>query len=213
MSDAHGRLVFQEGVLLRALRQGQWVVLDELNLAPTDVLEALNRLLDDNHELFVPELNTTVTPHPRFMLFATQNPPGANTASICICAENYHYAMHATHVMSMSVYLYQYDMADTIDMRRRVCGSKDAQSCVSVPLFGAARGRHPRHRAGHHPCHQGCGGSKLRSENGCSHARTATTATGGCFVCVLGVFGVCVVMDSIPSYAGYSTCMHRTTFR
>ena len=77
MSDSQGRLVFQEGVLLRALRQGQWVVLDELNLAPTDVLEALNRLLDDNHELFVPELNTAVTPHPRFMLFATQNPPGA----------------------------------------------------------------------------------------------------------------------------------------
>jgi midasin len=30
-------------------------VLDELNLAPTDVLEALNRLLDDNRELLVPE--------------------------------------------------------------------------------------------------------------------------------------------------------------
>ena len=34
---------------------GYWVVLDELNLAPSDVLEALNRLLDDNRELFVPE--------------------------------------------------------------------------------------------------------------------------------------------------------------
>jgi len=52
-------------------------VLDELNLAPTDVLEALNRLLDDNRELFVPELQETIRPHPHFMLFATQNPPGA----------------------------------------------------------------------------------------------------------------------------------------
>lgn len=58
-------------------RQGHWLVLDELNLAPTDVLEALNRLLDDNRELFVPELNEMVTPHPHFCLFATQNPPGA----------------------------------------------------------------------------------------------------------------------------------------
>ena len=34
------------------------------------------RLLDDNRELFVPELRETVKPHPHFMLFATQNPPG-----------------------------------------------------------------------------------------------------------------------------------------
>jgi midasin len=59
------------------VRKGYWVVLDELNLAPTDVLEALNRLLDDNRELFVPELQETIRPHPHFMLFATQNPPGA----------------------------------------------------------------------------------------------------------------------------------------
>ena len=52
-------------------------MLDELNLAPTDVLEALNRLLDDNRELLVPETSEVVRPHPHFMLFATQNPPGS----------------------------------------------------------------------------------------------------------------------------------------
>ncbi|SCZ88717.1 BZ3500_MvSof-1268-A1-R1_Chr2-1g04590 [Microbotryum saponariae] len=71
-----GKLVFQEGVLVRALRRGDWIVLDELNLAPTDVLEALNRLLDDNRELVIPETGELVRPHPHFMLFATQNPPG-----------------------------------------------------------------------------------------------------------------------------------------
>jgi midasin len=76
VSDAHGRLVFQEGALVRAVRTGGWVILDELNLAPTDVLEALNRLLDDNRELFVPELQETIKPHPHFMLFGSQNPPG-----------------------------------------------------------------------------------------------------------------------------------------
>lgn len=35
------------------------------------------RLLDDNRELFVPELQEVVKPHPHFMLFATQNPAGA----------------------------------------------------------------------------------------------------------------------------------------
>ncbi|XP_057208356.1 midasin isoform X2 [Triplophysa rosa] len=75
-SDDHGKLVFKEGVLIDAMRKGYWIILDELNLAPTDVLEALNRLLDDNRELFIPETQEVVKAHPRFMLFATQNPPG-----------------------------------------------------------------------------------------------------------------------------------------
>ena len=76
VSGPDGRLHFQEGLLVEALREGHWIVLDELNLAPTDVLEALNRLLDDNRELFIPEVQQTVRPHGNFMLFATQNPPG-----------------------------------------------------------------------------------------------------------------------------------------
>ncbi|KAK3754826.1 hypothetical protein QZH41_002147 [Actinostola sp. cb2023] len=75
-SDHDGRLVFKEGVLVDAMRKGYWIILDELNLAPTDVLEALNRLLDDNRELFIAETQETVKAHPNFMLFATQNPPG-----------------------------------------------------------------------------------------------------------------------------------------
>jgi midasin len=71
-----GTLVYQDGVLVEAMRKGFWVILDELNLAPTDVLEALNRLLDDNRELYIPETQETVKAHPMFMLFATQNPPG-----------------------------------------------------------------------------------------------------------------------------------------
>ncbi|KIW15707.1 hypothetical protein PV08_05757 [Exophiala spinifera] len=76
VSDADGKLQYREGVLVNALRQGYWIVLDELNLAPSDVLEALNRLLDDNRELLIPESQEIVRPHPNFMLFATQNPAG-----------------------------------------------------------------------------------------------------------------------------------------
>ncbi|XP_053143364.1 midasin isoform X2 [Hemicordylus capensis] len=75
-SDSSGKLIFKEGVLIDAMRKGYWIILDELNLAPTDVLEALNRLLDDNRELFITETQETVKAHPKFMLFATQNPPG-----------------------------------------------------------------------------------------------------------------------------------------
>ncbi|KAL2575217.1 hypothetical protein GLYMA_16G004800v4 [Glycine max] len=75
ITDTSGKLVFNEGVLVKAVRNGYWIVLDELNLAPSDVLEALNRLLDDNRELYVPELQERIKADPNFMLFATQNPP------------------------------------------------------------------------------------------------------------------------------------------
>lgn len=42
--NADNVLEFREGVLLKAVRNGDWVILDELNLAPTEVLEALNRV-------------------------------------------------------------------------------------------------------------------------------------------------------------------------
>jgi midasin len=73
-SDTTGKLVFQEGILVEAVRNGYWVILDELNLAPSEVLEALNRLLDDNRELHIVETQRTVKAHPNFRIFATQNP-------------------------------------------------------------------------------------------------------------------------------------------
>lgn len=70
------RLRFQEGHLVRAMRTGSWILLDELNLASSEVLEALNRVLDDNRELYIAETQEVVRAHPRFLLFATQNPAG-----------------------------------------------------------------------------------------------------------------------------------------
>ena len=43
ITDEQGRLNFREGAFVTALREGHWIVLDELNLAPSEVLEALNR--------------------------------------------------------------------------------------------------------------------------------------------------------------------------
>ena len=59
---------------MEAVRNGYWVILDELNLAPSEVLEALNRLLDDNRELQIVETQKTIKAHPNFRIFATQNP-------------------------------------------------------------------------------------------------------------------------------------------
>ena len=60
MPTSDGSLVFAYGALVKAMRAGWWLLLDELNLAPPDVLEALNRVLDDNRELFIAETGEVV---------------------------------------------------------------------------------------------------------------------------------------------------------
>lgn len=77
-TDNQGLLTYQDGVLVQAMRKGYWIILDELNLAPTDVLEALNRVLDDNRELLITETREVVKADSKFMLFATQNPAGTS---------------------------------------------------------------------------------------------------------------------------------------
>jgi midasin len=37
VSDPSGKLVFKEGLLVEAVRKGYWIILDELNLAPSEV--------------------------------------------------------------------------------------------------------------------------------------------------------------------------------
>jgi midasin len=70
-----GTLEFR-GPVVQPARSGEWIALDELNLAPPDVLEALNRRLDDNRENRIPETGEVVRAAPGFVILATQNPPG-----------------------------------------------------------------------------------------------------------------------------------------
>ncbi|KDD77117.1 hypothetical protein H632_c15p0, partial [Helicosporidium sp. ATCC 50920] len=63
-----------DGPLLGALRAGDWVLLDELNLANQSVLEGLNAMLDHRAQVFIPELGRTFDCPPGFRVFAAQNP-------------------------------------------------------------------------------------------------------------------------------------------
>jgi MoxR-like ATPase len=74
---------FAEGLVPRAMRNGWWVVLDEVNLAEPAVLERLNPCLERSPELVLTEGPGTrfgpgadVEVHPGFRVFATMNPAG-----------------------------------------------------------------------------------------------------------------------------------------
>ena len=72
--EALGRFTWKDGPLLQAMQAGEWVLLDEMNLASQSVLEGLNSCFDHRKEVYIAELDKTFHCHPNFMLFAAQNP-------------------------------------------------------------------------------------------------------------------------------------------
>lgn len=79
--DSRSGWRFQEGIIPKAMRNGWWVILDEMNLAEPQVLERLNPVLEDPAGLVLTEgpgtvfgPNGEVEIHNDFQLFATLNP-------------------------------------------------------------------------------------------------------------------------------------------
>jgi midasin len=64
-----------DGPVVRAMRRGEVLLIDEINLARPDVLERLNSLLDDDREIRLTEhRNEIIRPNRSFRIFATMNP-------------------------------------------------------------------------------------------------------------------------------------------
>lgn len=61
-----------DGVLLKAVKEGAFILLDELNLANQTVLEGLNSLLDHRRSLFIPELMLSVKSPDTLRIFGTR---------------------------------------------------------------------------------------------------------------------------------------------
>ncbi len=68
--------------LLRAVEKGDWVVLEEINMASPAVLTMLNGLLEtDPESRYLRYLDKEVKPHENFRLFATSNPTSYSGAN------------------------------------------------------------------------------------------------------------------------------------
>lgn len=70
-------LEFSLGAFAAAMRNGYWVVLDEIDAALASVLFVLQPVLEEGlRQLIIPETGETVVAHPEFRLFATSNTVG-----------------------------------------------------------------------------------------------------------------------------------------
>ena len=68
---------FVEGALVTALREGRWILLDEINLAPAETLERLGGVLESAHGSVVLSERgdgVAIARHPRFRIFGAMNP-------------------------------------------------------------------------------------------------------------------------------------------
>lgn len=80
MNLENARFEWVDGVLVKALEEGKWLVLDNANLCSASVLDRLNSLLEPNGFLSINEHHGSdgepkiVNPHPDFRIFLTTDP-------------------------------------------------------------------------------------------------------------------------------------------
>jgi cobaltochelatase CobS len=73
-----GETLWVDGVLPTAMREGLWLVVDEIDFAEPSILAVLTAVLEPHGRLLLKEKgNELVDPHPSFRLFATANAVGA----------------------------------------------------------------------------------------------------------------------------------------
>jgi cobaltochelatase CobS len=88
-----GETVWIDGVLPKAMKNGYWLILDELDYGDTGILSILNSVLEKNGKLMLKEKgHELITPHKDFRIFATGNTIG--------CMQTYRHMYQGTNIMN-----------------------------------------------------------------------------------------------------------------
>ena len=76
VTSNHLIFTFVPGTLVDAVKNGDWILLDEINLAPPETLEAISGLLQDSPGLVLPDIGDIqkIIPDSEFRLFGCMNP-------------------------------------------------------------------------------------------------------------------------------------------
>jgi midasin len=69
------------GAALQAVREGRWIVIEDIDLAPLEILSVLIPLLE-TRKLFIPGRGEVIYAPKNFQLFATQTLYGSSGGSV-----------------------------------------------------------------------------------------------------------------------------------
>lgn len=133
----NGETIWQDGILLTAVKDGHFLVVDEINAALPEILFVLHSLLDDDKYVIIPQKdNSTVKPHKNFRFFATMNPVDEYAGT-----KELNKAFHSRFAMVLDV---KYPSRGVeIDIINKRCNVTivDAQKMVDVAI-GLRRAKH-----------------------------------------------------------------------
>ena len=141
-----GEFAWRDAPFLRAMQNGGWVLLDELNLASQSVLEGLNACLDHRGTAYIPELDRSFTRHPEFRIFAAQNPhsQGGGRKGLPKSFVNRFTVVHVESLTLEDMYVIGHHLYPTIDeetVRKLISFVMTMQQDADSPIAFASLGR------------------------------------------------------------------------
>lgn len=99
-TDVPGEFVFQPGTLTQSIAQGKWIIIEDIDKVPFDIVSTLLPIIEKG-ELAIASRGITVPVHPNFRLFGTScHNCAANNSPINSFLSNH---WHVVDVQSLSV--------------------------------------------------------------------------------------------------------------
>lgn len=135
------RFEWVDGMLVRAVQEGRWLVLDNANLCSASVLDRLNSLLEIGGSLIINEHSDEngepklIHPHPNFRLFITMDPKHGELS-------------RAMRNRGIEIYMDAHSIADSIAIHedeKRVTCARYAASTAADSAMSTFRMLHPLH--------------------------------------------------------------------
>ena len=96
-TECAGEFAWQPGVVSQAVTQGRWLLLEDVDRAPLEVMTALAPLLEGS-SLYLPGRATSIKPPPKFRLFATMTVHASRTPAITSVARSVYRPGHWLHI-------------------------------------------------------------------------------------------------------------------
>ena len=123
-----GKLVWKDGPVLKACREGTSVLLDEYNTLDAGEATGLNMLLE-GYSITIPETGETITPAKTTRFFATQNPEDSRAA---VAGRNVQDVANDDRWSHMEVDYLKPDLEEALVLRHLLAGKVDRTVAESI---------------------------------------------------------------------------------